>query len=342
MGVVVSPPPPKTDAKFDDWMYLFWKMVRAMIVSVLPAGGAQNYVLTKLSATDYDFDWAPVPTTDLVSPGNNIVHNSYFQEREYAVQDDVVFATTAPYSQHARRWYGVAPTADFKTLIDIDHYSDKIIIKRTAGSNTGAVRLIQILDTEDSKKFTNKDKTLWVNFGLQTGANVTSVTFYVYMNTGIDESLDSYIADAWSNKILLTSGTVNGGYNFTFDEPTNQIAFEIEVIFDSTASATDDEVFVYSFIVTDRGNPSSGDGVMVCSKSRAITRQECNRYYQQMDLYLTTAEISVPIHMRDVPTVTLGDAAAFTTTGTTADALVIKVNGAGDNGIHTVYLDCEL
>ena len=97
MAVVVSPPPPKTDAKFDDWMYLFWKMVRAMIVSVLPAGGAQNYVLTKLSGTDYDFDWAPVPTTDLVSPGNNIVHNSYFQEREYAVQDDGVFATASPY-----------------------------------------------------------------------------------------------------------------------------------------------------------------------------------------------------------------------------------------------------
>jgi len=94
--------------------------------------------------------------------------------------------------------------------------------------------------------------------------------------------------------------------------------------------------------VTDRGIAPNANGIMACSKSRALTRQECNRYYQQMDLYLTTTEINVPIHMRAVPTVTLGDAAAFTTTGTTADSLVIKVNGAGDNGIHTVYLNCEL
>lgn len=342
MGVVVSPPPPKKDVKFDDWMYLFWKMVRAMIVSVLPASGAQNYVLTKLSGTDYDFDWAPVPTADLVSPGNNIVHNSYFQEREYAVQDDVVFATAAPYSQHARRWYGVAPTTDFKTLIDSGHDSSHILIKRTAGNDTGAVRLVQILDTEDSIKFSGKDKTLWVYSGLQAGANVTSVTFIVSSGTGVDESLADYLTGSWTGQVQVTSGTADGGYDLTFDDPISQIAFEIEVIFDSTASATDDEVFIYRMFVTDRGGPPSGDGIMTCSKSRAVTRQECNRYYQQMDLYLTTAEISVPIHMRAIPTVTLGDAAAFTTTGTTADALIIKVDGAGDNGVHTVYLDCEL
>lgn len=342
MGVVVSPPPPKKDVKFDDWMYLFWKMVRAMIISVLPAGGAQNYVLTKLSGTDYDFDWAPIPTVNQVSPGNNIVQNSYFQEREYAVQDDVVFATGAPYSQHARRWYGVAPTTDFKTLIDSGHDSTHIMIKRTAGTDTGAVRLVQILDTEDSIKFSGKDKTLWVYSGLQTGANVTSVTFIVSSGTGVDESLADYLTGSWTGQVQVTSGTVDGGYDLTFDGPISQIAFEIEVVFDSTASATDDEVFIYSMFVTDRGGPPSGDGIMTCSKSRAVTRQECNRYYQQMDLYLTTAEISVPIHMRDVPTVTLGDAAAFTTTGTTADVLVIKVDNAGDNGMHTVYLDCEL
>jgi hypothetical protein len=46
--------------------------------------------------------------------------------------------------------------------------------------------------------------------------------------------------------------------------------------------------------------------------------------------------------MRGVPTVTLGDAAAFTTTGTTADILIIKVDSSSDDGIHTVYLDAEL
>jgi len=342
MAVVVSPPPPKTDGKFDDWMYLFWKMVRAMIANVLPADGAQNYVLTKLSGTDYDFDWAPVPTVVLVSPGNNIVQNSYFQEREYAVQDEVVFATTAPYKQHARRWYGVAPTADFKTLIDTGHDAYYLTIKRTAGNNTGAVRLVQILDTEDSVKFSETNKTLWTYFGLNTGANVASVTFKVSYGTGIDQSLASYLAGTWTGQTQVAARTVNGGYDLSFDDIIGQIAFEISVVFNSTASATDDEVFIYGMFVTDRGAAPNANGIMACSKSRAVTRQECNRYYQQMDLYLTTTEINVPIHMRAIPTITLGDAAAFTTTGTTADSLVIKVNGAGDNGMHTVYLDCEL
>lgn len=33
MTVIVSPPVPKTDAKFDDWMYLFWKRVFGAISS---------------------------------------------------------------------------------------------------------------------------------------------------------------------------------------------------------------------------------------------------------------------------------------------------------------------
>ena len=314
------PPPPGINqfnsASWQDWFYKLRTALIQAFNSISAIGG-------------------------LPSPGNNIVHNSYFQEREYTVQDDVVFATTAPYTQHARRWYGVAPSTDFKTLIDTGHDSTSITIKRTAGTNTGAVRLVQILDTEDSIKFSGKDKTLWLHFGLKTGANVTSVTFIVSSGTGVDESLADYLTGSWTGQVQVISGTANGGYDLTFDDPISQIAFEIEVIFNSTASATNDEVFIYSILVTDRGLSSSEDGIMTCSKSRAVVRQECNRYYQKMSLYLTTSEISVPIHMRAIPTVTLGDAAAFTVTGTTSDTLVIKVDSAGDNGIHTVYLNCE-
>lgn len=197
--------------------------------------------------------------------------------------------------------------------------------------------MVQILDTEDSIKWSEKDKVMRVNFGLKTGANVTQVKFSVSSGTGIDESIDDYLTGSWSGQVEATSGTSNGAYNLTFDQLT-QIAFEISVEFDSTSSATDDEVYVYYFLVDDPSDISSERD----SKSLAVVQRECQRYYQQMDLYLTTAEISVPISMRDVPTVTLGDAAAFTTTGTTADALIIKVDGAGDNGVHTVYLDCEL
>lgn len=54
MGVVVSPPPPKTDGKFDDWMYLFWKKV---VSAVLPLGGSADTVLTKVDGTDYNVTW---------------------------------------------------------------------------------------------------------------------------------------------------------------------------------------------------------------------------------------------------------------------------------------------
>lgn len=345
------PPPPGINqfnsASWQDWFYkLRTALIQAFnalaVAGGLPPGGATSEVLTKLSATDGDADWLPVPVTAVTSPGNNIVHNSYFQEREYSVQDDVVFATTAPYKQHARRWYGVAPTTDFKTLIDTGHDAYYLTIKRTAGNNTGAVRLVQILDTEDSVKFSETNKTLWTYFGLNTGANVTSVTFKVSYGTGIDQSLASYLAGTWTGQTQVASRTTNGGYDLFFDDIIGQVAFEIRVVFSSTASATDDEVYIYGMFVTDRGIAPNANGIMACSKSRALTRQECNRYYQQMDLYLTTTEINVPIHMRAVPTVTLGDAAAFTTTGTTADSLVIKVNGTGDNGLHTVYLSCEL
>lgn len=335
MGVVVSPPPPKTDAKFDDWMYLFWK--RLLNAIGIPAGGTTNQVLTKTSNTDYAVTWAAAATQTVPPPGNNIVQNSYFQVRQKTDQATVAFATAAPYSQHARRWYGVAATADFETLIDSGNDQNFITIKRTAGNNTDPVRLVQILDTEDSIKWSEKDKVMRVNFGLKTGANVTQVKFSVSSGTGIDESIDDYLTGSWSGQVEATSGTSNGAYNLTFDQLT-QIAFEISVEFDSTSSATDDEVYVYYFLVDDPSDISSERD----SKSLAVVQRECQRYYQKLDLYLTTAEINIPISMRDVPTVTLGDAAAFTTTGTTADVLVIKVDGAGDNGMHTVYLDCEL
>ena len=59
MGVVVSPPPPKTDSKFDDWMYLFWKKVVSAVITVIgiPSGGSADTVLTKVDGTDYNVTW---------------------------------------------------------------------------------------------------------------------------------------------------------------------------------------------------------------------------------------------------------------------------------------------
>ena len=59
MAVVVSPPPPKTDGKFDDWMYLFWKKVVSAVITVIgiPAGGSAGTVLRKIDGTDYNVEW---------------------------------------------------------------------------------------------------------------------------------------------------------------------------------------------------------------------------------------------------------------------------------------------
>jgi len=366
MAVVVSPPPPKKDAKFDDWMYLFWK--RLLNAIGIPAGGDTNQVLTKVSPTSYDVTWADVasigipaggfagdvltklsdtsydadwePPQDIVKPpANNIVHNSNFQIRDIDEQEIVSFETSAPYNQHVRRWYGVAAAAGFETILNTSQQYPLVTIKRVSGSNTDYVRLIQILDTEDSLKWANRTKEVRVVADEKTGANVSEINFKVTTGTGINESLEDYVDGLWTDQTEIYNESLLDPFrSFTlgFGQIT-QIAVELQVKFDSTTSA-DDEVFVYQIILDDPGLVFWE----VDDKPLAVVQRECQRYYQKLDLYLTTAEINIPISMRDVPTVTLGDAAAFTTTGTTADVLVIKVDGAGDNGMHTVYLDCEL
>lgn len=346
MAFQLPPPPGVNEFRSASWQDWFFKL-RAGLISAfntitlqgIPDGGNTNDVLTKVSGTDYDVTWAPVPGSGSIAlpPCNNIVHNSYFQVRQKTDQATVAFATSAPYSQHARRWYGVASTGDFETQLSSSNDQNFITIKRTAGNNTDPVRLVQILDTEDSLQWAGTDKTMRVSFSPKSGANITQVRFSVSSGAGVDESIDDYLSGSWTWQTEATSGTSSGSYNLTFD-PLTQIAFEIMVEFDSTASATNDEVYIYYFLVDDPSDVSSERD----SKSLAVVQRECQRYYQQLDLYLTDSELSIPISMRAVPTITLGDAAAFTTTGTTAEVLVIKVNSSSDNGMHTVYLDAEL
>ncbi|CAB4172440.1 hypothetical protein UFOVP935_17 [uncultured Caudovirales phage] len=63
MTVIVSPPVPKTDHRFDDWMYLFWKRALAAIAEGggLPAGGSLGQHLAKASGADGDVLWEDPP-----------------------------------------------------------------------------------------------------------------------------------------------------------------------------------------------------------------------------------------------------------------------------------------
>lgn len=67
MTVIVSPPVPKSDQRFDDWMYLFWKRVAEALSGGpgIPAGGDIGQHLAKLSATDGDVTWEDPPSVDL-------------------------------------------------------------------------------------------------------------------------------------------------------------------------------------------------------------------------------------------------------------------------------------
>lgn len=49
MAVIVSPPPPKSDRKFDDWMYLLWKRVN--IFGFLAGDGAGGSVVQTTDKT---------------------------------------------------------------------------------------------------------------------------------------------------------------------------------------------------------------------------------------------------------------------------------------------------
>lgn len=306
----------------------------------LPAGGDEDDVLTKASGSDYDVIWASIPDPDLSipPPGNNIVHNSYFQVRNKLDQEQVGIQTSAPYKQQTRRWYGIADADDFETQLVTTNDQNFITIKRYQNANTDPVRLVQILDTEDSLKWADKEKVMRVNFSLKTGANVSQVTFSVSSGEGVDESLDDYLTGSWTNQTEVVSATTNGAHTLLFDATITQIAFEISVEFDSTSSATDDEVYVYYFLVDDLSDGSNNRD----SKSLAVVQRECNRYYQEMDLYLTTSYINIPIYMRDVPTVTIDGSPTFDTTGTTAEILIIKLSGGETPAVYTVRLNAEL
>ena len=108
-----------------------------------------------------------------------------------------------------------------------------------------------------------------------------------------------------------------------------QIAVELEIYFSSTAYPSTDAIQIRQVTLSDYYSSVRHE-----TKSLAVSKQECKRFYQELDLYLTDSFLSIPIDMRAVPTITIDPADAFTSTGTTKDALIIKVDSSADNGVH--------
>ena len=302
-----------------------------------------------------DGSWAEPPTigtsTDVSVSSANYIQNSSFQVRNRATQSsiDLVNGTV---TFVANRWSVLTYADNIRSIIDSSNAQDCLTIKRYAGSDNNSIQIIQIFDTEDSLKLLNH--TWVVSFEVKAKAVLLEVdSFDAFVTSGedVDGSLADYLSHSWTNGTTQGSSVTQYAINptwtyfqfqFNLDSSSypdvKQLAIEFQFFFASSSpDATNDELSIRNVIWSSRYADTRTE-----TKSLAVTKRECNRYHQNLDLYLTDAIINIPINMREIPAITLDPADSFTSTGTSKDVLVIQLDSSADNGMHTVYLDCEL
>jgi hypothetical protein len=287
--------------------------------------------------------WRGDGTWGFISCAGNIIHNSRFQVRNKTGQASVVFDNTYNPVQHVRRWFGLSETASPAHRTEAANAStmNALKVKRHTGDEEYNWQLVQVYDTEDSLRLIGKMYTFCVIAWLKNVATTGSINLEleVWTGTGTDQSLIDFLNSAW------TGQTMQGSMLMPLEEPrqsffadiaippeVSQVAIVLKSHFNGTNTA-DDEIFLEQVTANEFPIHSELD-----SKSFALSREECDRYFQEMDPYLTTTKISIPINMRAVPTVTTS--VACTTTGTTKDVLVINRNSG--SGSVNVQLSCEL
>jgi hypothetical protein len=311
--------------------------------------GVTGYVLTANSGGDPYWAPIPVPSGSFAVPvaAANFVQNGCFQVRNRTVQDSVDLVAY-DYVKSADRWFVYTYNNNYRTLIGSGNNNEYLEVRRVSGTDIDTVRVAQVFDTEDSLKVIGNQVTLMFELRSDTiSLGLNKLQVLINAGTGIDESVTDYFDYNWSGSTTIASGSVFYGLSPTWVQyevsftgawgAQTQLAVELELEFSSTSYPSTDAVQIRQVTLSDTYATTRHE-----TKSLAVTKQECNRYYQELDLYLTDSYISVPINMREIPTITISPADSFTTTGTTKDVLIIKVDSSGDNGIHTVYLDCEL
>lgn len=279
----------------------------------------------------------PPPAADPPNGSPNIIHNSRFQVRNKTGQASVNLAVATVPTQQARRWYGYCDSSGFRTELSSANTMDHLVVKRYTGDTTDPWRIVQVYDTEDSLRLVDKAFTFCVTACLKNSStNSNPLKLSIYSGTGTDEDRYSLVSGGWTGQSLVVDFdfTLTDTYQdfiaeLTLPAGVTQFAIQLSSSFPLTNSAND-EIWIKQ--ITAAQNPSVPS---LDSKSLALHKAECDRYFQELDLYLTTTKISIPIYMRSIPTITIPGGTAVTTTGTTADTLIINRNsGSGSVGVQ--------
>lgn len=286
--------------------------------------------------------WRGDGTWEYLRSSANIIHNSRFQVRNKTGQASVVFDNVGSPQQHVRRWFGLSDTDNpaHRTEAANSSTMNALKVKRHTGNEEDNWRLVQVYDTEDSLRLIGKMYTFcviaWKNVA-HTGP--LDLELEVWTGTGTDQPIANFFGGSWTGQTMQGSMSVPldvSRQTFFVDiaipAGVTQVAIVLKSHFNGTNTAND-EIFIEQVTANEFPIRSELD-----SKSFALAREECDRYFQELDPYLTTTKISIPINMRAVPTVTAG--VACTTTGTTKDVLVINRNSG--SGSVNVQLSCEL
>ena len=286
-----------------------------------------------------DGTWATPLGTGGGGAAENFLHNSRFDYHFSSAVSNIA-GTTVPIcpgwmlagDENAARdgWYVVTCSASGLNL-------------HSTHSNSATFDISQTFEVLESDRFTDTTVTL----SAMLAANISGLSWYPYVT-------------------VMTTGSETSSYNlvFNFDDvvgtsaiavPTTQdlISFTADLsaitgtivqicfgfMFTFPSSEYDPQIDIRALYCT-----LGSTAVSVDWKSMALVKEESNRTWHKEDAYLTTSYISIPIRMRTIPTITLTPTAAsgFTTTGTTKETLIIKLNNAADNGVYSIDLLAEL